>query len=638
MATIFHRTLSGLALLLGMAPAALAQQDTTVYQLGTVEVFGKPAEVFSSGSRLSTLDSSFTKTYSSGSLAEVLQARTPIFLKSYGASGISTPTFRGTNATHTAVLWNGLNIGLPSLGLSDFATLPISALSDVSVQHGAAGATYGSGAIGGAILLNSPAFDRAPGFGAELQQEVGSFGRYFTSLGTHYKGGKFSIGLSGHRLVSENNFPYADYGSFGAPVRRQDHARVEQHGFTQDLAWQLSSKSRLALHGWYTYADREVTPTLGAANNNARQLDKNLRLMADFGHSSRWGETSLKAAHFSDYLRYTDNSNNSVTDINTYQLQVEQTYTYARRWSLRGGLNLQHFAADVQGYGGEVSEDRAAAFLLFRFDPSRRLDLSLNVRQAFVKGYNPTPAPTLGANWLALQLDQHQLYLKGNISGSYRVPTLNERFWQPGGNPNIKPEQGWNYESGLRHVYTSGSLQVESEATLYRMLIDNWVQWMPMESGYWSPRNLQKVRSQGMELSSQVSQKFGVWTVAATAGYTYTASEQVKAYEGPEELYRQLAHVPLHKAQLGSDVTFRSWSFLGNITYNGLRYTNNSNTSSLPAYTLLSLALSKRFTIGRYRLIGTVRSDNATNADYHVMENMPMPPRSFAASLRFIIP
>jgi vitamin B12 transporter len=413
---------------------------------------------------------------------------------------------------------------------------------------------------------------------------------------------------------------------------------VEQHGFTQDLAWQLSDKSRLALHGWYTYADREVAPALGASNHNARQLDKNLRLMADFGHNSRWGETSVKAALFSDYLRYTDNSNNSVTDINTYQLQVEQTYTYARRWSLRGGLNLQHFAADVQGYGGQVDEDRAAAFLLFRFDPSRRLDLSLNVRQAFVKGYNPTPAPTLGANWLALQQGRHKLYLKGNIAGSYRVPTLNERFWRPGGNPNIKPEQGWSFESGLRHVYTSGSLQVESEATLYRMLVDNWVQWMPTELGYWSPRNLQKVRSQGIELSSRASQKFGTWVVAATAGYTYTASQQVKAYEGPEELYRQLAHVPLHKAQLGSDITFRSWSFLGNITYNGLRYTSNNNTGSLPAYTLLSLALSKKFAIGQYKLIGTIRSDNATNADYYVMENMPMPPRSFAASLRFIIP
>ncbi|MBD1397971.1 TonB-dependent receptor [Pontibacter sp. JH31] len=636
MVPLSYRLFCCLSLLAGITPAALAQQDTAVYQLKTVEVFGKPAEVFAAGSRVSSLDSSFLKTYASGSLADVLQARTPIFLKTYGASGIATPTFRGTSATHTAVLWNGLNISSPALGQSDFSTLPVTSLGEVAVQHGAAGATYGSGAIGGAILLHSPTLNE-PGFGAELQQELSSFGRYFSSAGARYGGQKISVGLSGYRLAAENDFPYRDYGSFGAPTRRQEQARVEQHGFTQDVTWQLTEKTRLALHGWYTYADREVQSALGAASTNAQQLDKNLRLMADLGHDSRWGQTSVKAAWFSDYLRFTDNSNHSVTDINTFQLQTEQTYSYASRWSLRGGVNLQHFAADVQGYGRKVTEDRAAAFLLFRFDPARRLDLSLNLRQAFVKGYNPIPAPTLGANWLMLEQGDHRLYLKGNISGSYRVPTLNERFWRPGGNPDIKPEQGWSFEGGLRHVYSQGTILIETEASLYRMLVDNWVQWMPLESGYWSPRNLQKVRSQGIEMSSRASQKLGEFDLAATAGYTYTASEQVKAYEGPEELHQQLAHVPLHKAQLGTDVAFRSWTLLGNITYNGLRYTNNSNTSSLPAYTLLSLALNKKFGVGPYQLIASLRTDNATNTDYHVLENMPMPPRSFAASLRFII-
>lgn len=631
------RHLFFLALGLGIASAALAQQDTTRYQLRTVEVFGKPAEVYASGSRVTSLDSSFLHTYTSGSLVDVLQARTPIFLKTNGPSGISTPSFRGTSASHTAVLWNGLNISQPALGQNDMAILPLSSLGNVTVQHGAAGATYGSGAIGGAILLNSPVLEK-PGFGAELQQEVGSFGRYFTSAGARYGGQKVSVGLSGYRLQAENNFPYKDYGRFGAPTRRQDQAQVAQHGFTQDIHWKLSDRSRLALHGWYTFADREVPPALGVANTNARQLDKNLRLMTEFGHNSNWGETTVKAAIFNDYLRYTDHNNYSVTDINTYQVQAEQTYTYARRWSLRGGINLQHFDADVQGYGGKVTENRAAAFLLFRYDPSRRLDLSLNLRQALVKGYNPNPTPTLGANWLMLEQGKHQLYLKGNVSGSYRVPTLNERFWQPGGNPDIKPEQGWNFEGGLRHRYTHDAWRFETEASLYRIQVDNWVQWMPVTSSYWSPRNLQKVRSQGIELSSRASTQIGSLVLAVTTGYTYTASEQVEAYEGPEELNRQLAHVPLHKATLGTDLTFRSWTLLGNLTYNGLRYTNNSNFTSLPAYTLLSLALNKKFTIGQYQLIGTLRSDNATNAAYYVLENMPMPPRSFAASLRFIIP
>lgn len=634
----FHFLLfSCLALSLGIAPAALAQQDTTLYHLRTVEVFGKPAEVFASGSRVTTLDSTFLRTYTAGSIADALQARTPVFLKTNGPSGISTPSFRGTSATHTAVLWNGLNISQPALGQSDMSLLPLSSIGSIAVQHGAAGATYGSGAIGGAVLLSSPT-QQEPGFGADVLQEVGSFGRYFSSASARYSGQKVSVGLGGYYLAAENDFSFRDYGRIGAPTRRQDQAQVAQHGFTQDVSWQLSDNTRLALHGWYTHADREVPPSLGAANTNAEQVDRNLRLMTELNHSSNWGETSVKAAVFNDYLLFTDNNNHSTTDINTYQVQAEQTYTYARRWSLRGGLNLQHFAADVQGYGRQVKEDRASAFLLFRYDPSKRLDLSLNLRQAFVKGYNPAPAPTLGANWLMLQHDQHQLYLKGNVSGSYRVPTLNERFWQPGGNPDIKPEQGWSYESGLRHRYTLGTLQLESELSVYRMLVDNWIQWMPVTSSYWSPRNLQKVRSQGIELSSRASTTLGDWQLAATGAYTYTASEQVKAYEGNQELNSQLAHVPLHKAQLGADLTFRTWTLLGNLTHIGLRYTDNSNAGSLPGYTLLNLALQKKFTLGQYPLVASLRSDNVTDRAYTVLENMPMPPRSLAVGLRFVIP
>ena len=616
---------------------AAAQQDTAQYELRVVEIFGKPAEVYAVGSRVVSLDSAFLQANSSRSLTDALQQRTPIYFKTYGASGISSVSFRGTGATHTAVLWNGLNIAMPSLGQSDFATIPVSGVGAVAVQHGSASSNYGNGAIGGAVLLYSPEYN-GQGFGAELQQQASSFGNYFSNAAVHYAGKKLSVGGSGYWQLAQNKFKYKDISRFGAPERTQDHARVQQHGFTQDLVWHLTPKRNLALRSWYTHTDREVQPTLGAANSNAKQLDQNLRLLAEFDNRSRWGETSIKAGYFSDFLRFTDNNTFSETDIKTYQVQAEQTYTYGQRWSLRGGLNLQRFEADVQGYGGQVEENRAAAFALFRFDPIEPLQLSLNLRQQFIKGYNPAPTPTLGASWRFFAQGEHQLYLKGNVSGSYRVPTLNERFWRPGGNPNLKPEQGWNYESGLRHTYTLGRLQLESEATLYRMLVDNWVQWMPGTAAYWSPVNLQKVRSQGIELSSRISKRIDELTTAVTAGYTYTSAEQIASYEGPGELDRQLAYVPLHKATLATDATFRSWSFISSLNYTGKRYTNNTNTGSLPGFALLDLALNKSLKLGEQTLVATARVDNATDTRYTTMQNQPMPGRQYTLGLRFIIP
>ncbi|GAB2500841.1 hypothetical protein GCM10027187_75720 [Streptosporangium sandarakinum] len=64
----------------------------------------------------------------------MLQQRSPLYLKSYGNGMTATVAFRGTTASHTAVLWNGFNIALPTLGLSDFALLPPSAQTNVHLQ------------------------------------------------------------------------------------------------------------------------------------------------------------------------------------------------------------------------------------------------------------------------------------------------------------------------------------------------------------------------------------------------------------------------------------------------------------------------------------------------------------------------
>ena len=92
-------------------------------------------------------------------------ARTALYLKNYGPGQLSSITLRGTSARHTAVLWNGFNINLPSLGEADFSLLPVSGTTQIEIQPGPAGATYGNGAVGGTVRLSSAA-PPIPGAGA----------------------------------------------------------------------------------------------------------------------------------------------------------------------------------------------------------------------------------------------------------------------------------------------------------------------------------------------------------------------------------------------------------------------------------------------------------------------------------------
>lgn len=615
-----------------------AQTDTASYQLKAVEIFGKPAEVFAVGSKVTSLDSSYLHAYASASLAEALQARTPIYFKSYGVSGISTVSFRGTNASQTAVIWNGLNISSPALGQSDFATLPLSGLGDVAVQYGAASANYGSGAIGGAILLNSPAYTKK-GLGIELQQEAGSFGRYFSSGTLSYSNSRFQVGASAYLRTAENDFKYRDLSTFGAPERRQEHASNQAYGFTQDITWHFSPNTSIAFHNWYTFADRELQPAMGSAHNKAKLQDDNYRFMTELNHRSKWGKTEIKAAFFDDYLKYTDVSINSVSDIQTYQLQAEHTYTPGNSWSLRGGVNLQQFIAENDNYAKRQKENRASLFALLRYDPLQTLQLSLNIRQALAENYNPLPTPSIGVNWNFYTNDIHQLYLKGNVSGSYRIPTLNDLYWAGAGNPDLKPEQGWNYEGGLRHTFSAGnSVSLESEATAYTMLIDNWIQWAPNATGSWRPTNLLKVRSEGVELNTKLTTTVSQFKFTTAAGYSFTSSEQVKSYSNEGEIGKQLMYVPLHKAVLSMDTNYKGWLLLGSLNYTGLRFTTNSETTSLDSFLLLNLALSKSIKFQKYAITMAIRSDNVSDTEYQTMQYRAMPLRNYTFSLQLNIP
>src|SRR5690606_23837672 len=127
------------------------------------------------------------------------------------------------------------------------------------------------------------------------QQEAGSFGRYFSNGNISYSSGKLQLGVGAYLRTAENDFKYKDLSRFGKPERKEEHAAQKQYGFTQNLSWQLTENTKVGLHGWYTFADRELQPAMGSADG-AAQLDKNLRLMTQLEHQSNWGKTDVKLA------------------------------------------------------------------------------------------------------------------------------------------------------------------------------------------------------------------------------------------------------------------------------------------------------------------------------------------------------
>jgi len=134
------------------------------------------------------------------SLTALLNYNSTIYFKENGPGMVSSPSFRGTTAQHTAVVWNGLNINSQFNGQTDFNTVTTADFNNVAVRSGGGSVIYGSSAIGGSVHLNNDLlFSRR--FDSALSVGYGSF----DTFGANYQLKASSAVFATQASISHNS-------------------------------------------------------------------------------------------------------------------------------------------------------------------------------------------------------------------------------------------------------------------------------------------------------------------------------------------------------------------------------------------------------------------------------------------------
>ena len=536
---------------------------------------------------------------------------------------------------------------LPTLGQNDFALLPVGAATQVSILPGPAAALYGSGAVGGAVLLDAtPNWRR--GASGSVQVDAGSFGLFGSSLEARAATPAVAVRLAASYREAQNSYSYTRQEAAG-PVRHtlRNAALRHQWSISPDVAWRLGESGELTAAAWLTDVDRQIQSGVGITGSQAEERDQSRRVVLVYRYVAARRQWAVRGAWFEDILNYRDGGASSNSRVRTTQAQAEHTSGLGARGSLRLGAEAQHFAALVGGYGtAGVAETRAAGFALFRFDPRPGLRLTANVRQAVLPAGLAPLTPTAGLEWdlFSTVIDSlrggagQQLTAKASAARSYRAPTLNERYWLPGGNPNLRPELGFGHEVGLQHhLVDIHGTALTTELTYFRQDVDDWVQWLPSAgTGIWSPRNLRRVRSQGLEASTALRRSVGRYTGAVQLAYHFTHTRKTRGTAADSDpVGVQLAFVPLHQASLSTDHRWQDWLLSTTFVFTSFRYINASGTDFLPGTGLLGATLGRtlRGPSGTSLLL-LLQATNLFNQAFDSYPGRPAPPRAFGASLR----
>ncbi|RZJ67821.1 MAG: TonB-dependent receptor [Flavobacterium sp.] len=598
-----------------MCQTILAQTDTIA--LHDVTVSDAQLKRFSTAQHVISLNDS-TLRGNSVSLATLLQFNSGLYIKENGlGSGVASPSFRGTTAQQTAVVWNGININSQFNGQTDFNTIATSGFNSVDVRSGGGSVIYGSSAIGGSIHLNNDIR-----FGNHFENTVvasyGSFDTrnvfYRADIGTE----KFALQATVSRNASDNDYEFPN------ATRDNINGQFENTGLNLASGYKLNAKNYVRFYSQVFDGERHF-PLLTPTDTKTKYRDFNTRNLLEWVNLQTNFTSKFKLAYLNENYTYFGNVTNdshSYGAAETFIARYDLTYEFGAKASLNAITDY----TQTSGRGSDVDDHRrdiGSGALLFKHKVLKRLTYEIGVRKEITGNYDSPVLYSVGANYKVA--DFYDIRLSG--SRNFRIPTFNDLYWADGGNPDLKPESSYQGEIGNDFKFKNVTISVNG----YYMKIKDMIQWLPGTTASWFPQNVNRVEAYGAEIVADAQRRIGKHEIKFNGTYSYTISEN-------EKTQNQLIYVPFHKATASIAYGYRKFSANVQSLFNGEVFTRSDNNEryNLDAYSVANAGIAYDFgTKNTYRLGFQVR--NFLDAEYYTMERRPYPGRNYNLSLILIL-
>ncbi|WNJ19501.1 TonB-dependent receptor domain-containing protein [Pontibacter sp. G13] len=601
-----------------------AQMDS-VKRLESVEISARRLIQSSIGKQVQTIDSLDMTFQLAGNLADLLAGTTHGYFKVYGPTGLVTPSFRGSGASHTNILLNGISLQSPMNGQQDLSLIPVFLLDDVKVQYGGSSARYGSGAIGGSIHLDSR-FVEPMSFRAGGMAELGSFGFQQYGVKLAASSAHVQYQAKGFFRTAENDFLFQPSDNEARIPRT--HNGFTQKGGMQDVAISLGNHHRLTAHLWGVESSRDLHPV-------ATQWDLQFRSSLAWEYQQGRWDMQTRLSYLDESLRYTDSvaaifsDSRAGTWLGEWNADVQLSDAHA----LEGSIRYQRLAGTSDGYQGNTyHQSRISAWASWRAAwLSGRLKTLASLRQMWVSDQSAPFTPALGFEYLLAS----EWRAGGHVGRNFRMPTFNDWYWNPGGNPDLRPETGWSQEAFVSWDRSLDTRSFAVKTTAFNSQVKDWIIWLP-QGAFWSPENIQQVWSRGLELDGHWTQRMGDAGLEVGLLYSWTKSTNQKAKSTfDRSLHKQLIYTPEHQGTVTLGFAWRTSSVQYRHRLVGQRFTTTDNSDTeLPATHVANLVLSHPFRWNQISCTLTGRLDNLWNQSYQWVAGQPMPGRSWQLGLQ----
>lgn len=578
------------------------------------------------------IDSSILHQHKNESIKTILQLYSNVFVKNYGVSGLSTISIRGSSAAQSQVYWNGVSINNALTGITDLSNMPVALFDKMEIAYGSSE----TDAIGGGIHLLSTQPNFNSDFKAELAinyqtlKNVNTSGRLDIGKRNFHNTFKFSL------QHDKNHFTF-----FNPDKDKQDtlnHALQKQYALLNDFNLRINHKSTFSMHSWIQYNFREIpAATFEPASSKYENINsfKNI-LQYNLLHNSRLNLKSTLGILSEKYI-YHDSIISLKSQFLHYSIPFNTSLSYHinTTQTLQSDFLFNHNQLTLPTHN---SLTRGGIRLIYKTNSIATLPLKLKTSFLFEFSnvFKTPPALELSLSYPLFSIFE----LSSSLSTRYRMPTLNELYYNPGGNVNLKPESSKNAELGINITKQETRTRIHGNCTVYRRLVDNWIVWYG--NSILTPHNIQQVLSRGLEVNLNYTFLFRTSSTAEKnirkplpqislqTLYAYTLSTtRQSVIPNDYSINKQLPYIPRYQFKLVAGFKNSTWSSQAIYTYTGYRFVTTDESQWLLPYHYTALHFGYKHHLKNFveSIEFRFKINNLLNTSYSSIVGRMMPTR-----------
>ena len=625
---------------------SLVAQDTT-HVLKNAFIYEQKKEI--QFSDIQPVSQAILNNFQNTTLQQLLEMHSNVFVKNYGISTLSTISIRGSSAAQTQVNWHGVNINHAATGLTDFSTLAVSMFDHIDIQYSS---SFKNTSLSGSVNLDDskPEFKRdfkmKAALGYESLQNISALASVLYSDQVVYNKTKI--------MVNHAQNMYSFYNEDKDDMQSNKHAKSKQIGVMNDFAVNIRSKHVLSIYSWLQHTQREIPATTFEPFSAKEESISSFRNIFEFKPKGNdYYSTTSSLATLLDHYSYEDSAVHIQSKVFTLTLPYSQTFHLKLNRNNNFYFKLMGRSSFMLNQSNNNLHTIGFNSSFTRENILKRIAVKLFVQKEFSNIFSLPMVYSLSTNVkIKYGLDAY-----ANLSSNYRMPTLNELYYNPGGNIDLKPEISRNIESGFNYTKTYHQHSLLLGTAFYKRKVDQWIAWYG--NSILTPHNIQQVESKGFEMNLNydvilkkyqkpvvgydiilIGRKYPSYTtLKSSILYAYTLSTtQQSAIANDYSIGKQIPYVPRYQFKMSVGFQHKNLEMHLVQTYTGYRFVTTDESQYLKPYAISTLWAAYHYRYQALKGAINLRFNNILNTAYQSIVGRVMPGRNGNISFTFEIP